>query len=122
MKLEILDEIIKEFEYLDNHTLVSKNNRSLLEINKNLDRLFYLFKIETKQYITKVGNYPVVFKCLKEIEYELSSLLDNPNIEDIINGKRKKALSLHWFSDKKKQKEQRTKRNLLQQNTCLSAS
>lgn len=122
MKLEILDEIIKEFEYLDNHTLVSKNNRSLLEINKNLDRLFYLFKIETKQYITKVGNYPVVFKYLKEVEYELSSLLENPNIENLLTGKRNKVLSIFSFSDKKKQKEQRTKRNLLQQNTCLSAS
>ncbi len=116
MKLEILDEIIKEFEYLDNHTLVSKNNRSLLEINKNLDRLFYLFKIETKQYITKVGNYPVVFKYLKEVEYELSSLLENPNIENLLTGKRNKVLSLHWFSDKKKHRQQSPQTISLQQN------
>jgi hypothetical protein len=122
MKLEILNEIIKEFEYLDKNTFVLKKNRSLLEINKNLDRLFYLFKIETKQYITKVGNYPVVFKYLKEIEYELSTLLEYPNIEDILNGNRKKVLSLFSFSDKKKQKEQRAKRILLQENACLPAS
>jgi len=105
MKLEILDEIIKEFEYLDDHSLVLKNNRSLLEININLDRLFYLFKIETKQYITKVGNYPVVFKYLKETEYKLSSLLENHTIEDIINGNRKKVLSFSSFWDKKKQEQ-----------------
>jgi hypothetical protein len=116
MKLEILNEIIKEYEYLDDHTLVLKKNRSLLEINKNFDRLFYLFKIETKQYITQVRNYPVVFKYLKEAEYELSQLLEYPNIENSLNGNKKKALSIFSFSDKKKQKKQRTKRTLLQEN------
>jgi len=76
MKNESKKEFINELKKYNNVSVTSGEvEESLLQQEKKLDRLFYLFKEEMEQNINLTNNFPEAFKYVREVQHEFYCLL-----------------------------------------------